>query len=512
MNTVRLNHYSGKYDYARQFFDRTSEKVSQRFTHLEKIQSDPNILAIRKSLSKKGSSLPTLSKEVGILARVNDARMSKFVRSVDRPSKADFLDSLSNVKKETTKRVTFKGDIKRLLHSADHVRRKCKFSGTKFKRVSLEISKDYLNASSNSGYPYMTKQSAVVNEILNDATVAFNDSTSNLWYDPTICGFRVQLRRKKKSVVVKTRTIFMIPSAVKLNELTFFLPFIEHFKSADTFYVTAKTGKQISGMLKKHFQNTGPNYRLTSTDFSKYDIHIIPEVIIAAFWILRSQLHLTKQEAICFENIVTYFITSFVSSNVKGQSFDFYLKQHGLPSGSVFTNMIGTLCHAIMLEYIDSRILETSYLCSDDNIFLSSKIDLIRYQNILKELFNMTLTIQNYTHNKNFFFLGFNWLNFIRKCDPILSINQCIYHSTYLRHLSAFDREVSRCASILTNSEDGPLYFAKLFPDIMSLLRLDINIRYFQVGAPLITSPQGLRIPKINHSLNQHLLHGWELK
>jgi hypothetical protein len=167
-----------------------------------------------------------------------------------------------------------------------------------------------------------------------------------------------------------------------------------------------------------------------------------------------------------------------------------------------------------MLEYIDSKILDTALLCSDDNIFLSTIIDFKKYNESMRQ-FNMIAKLEHYSTDTNFFFLGFNWHNFIRKADPILQINQCLYHSTFIKDLSVYEREFSRCASILTNTQDGPLIFEKIFPEIKIYLKsTNRDIGFVPIGRPInnMISEALQRSPKTLLSLRVHLSYGWELK
>jgi hypothetical protein len=280
--------------------------------------------------------------------------------------------------------------------------------------------------------------------------------------------------------------MYPITGVITLMESTFVYPFVRHFSTVDTFYSIGRTGGQIGQILKNNFHYKN---KIISLDVESFDQHMLNEVIICAFYVLRQQLTLNLIQERIFKAVMHYFMQSIVGYKLGKQSPQFYVKHHGIPSGSGFTNLIGTLCHAIIIEYLEPGLLNrNAQICSDDNIFSYSKNEKDLFEQY-KSVFALTIsknkTFITYKSNE-LSYLGFKWINFERHIDVKLTINQCIWHTEYRSDLDLFDREVARCASTLLNGKNGASIFSRLFPDVTHMLRkrYDIKFIYLRSGRP----------------------------
>lgn len=474
---------SNKYALIKSFYKYNCKSLESRVSRLSSKVDDYNAL---NRIVRQRTIIPRLNRETILFEMAKKTKYRKHIRNIESPGSDMYLQSLAKARNNFTdsKDIT---DINEpaLIQAATRVLSKINPSNIRLQPKTLDQGAELLQMSSSSGFPNFKKQSLVFKDELLTLKLNLASLNFNFFDFPTTVGFRLQLRESDNQIATKARVIYMFPCIIKICEAIFFYPMYDFMRTAAPFYASGYTGAQLKKKFKATFsgQSKKKNFRLTSTDFSSYDLTISPKLIILAFAIIRQCFKLSRLEIILFEFIVRYFCSSIIMSNVKGFKPDTYLKVRGIPSGSTFTNLIGTIVHAIMYEYINPNKLDTCFICSDDNIFLSTDLDLDRYSKIMTS-FGMTLKIDNFYTDKEFYFLGFNWLNYDRHVSEFLVINQCIYHTEFRTDLSDFDRIIGRCASIFLNGKNGIDLFSRFFPVETKLAqaRVPIKVFYLQSG------------------------------
>lgn len=87
---------------------------------------------------------------------------------------------------------------------------------------------------------------------------------------------------------------------------------------------------------------------IASIDISSFDANVLRQLIIKAFSIIRSLFTLTSAEHRAFDLIVDYFI------HTPMLFFDGIVQKHrGIPSGSYFTQTVGTIVNMFYSYYVD---------------------------------------------------------------------------------------------------------------------------------------------------------------
>lgn len=485
--------------------------IEQRFFNLRSMFTA--FSDTHRKLLRRRTILRNLSIETDLRNHVSSKpQLRGFIRNIAKPENSVFEQSLLSAKTRysTKSPLNFRHiNLDALVRSSQRVEKYIR-TINKLKTVSTDTAVDSLIMSSSSGFPYFERQSNIIDRIRNDSKRSWKYKLTTHFNYPLTLAFRLQLREKDNDIVCKTRSIFMNPSSIKVDENRFFIPFYNHIRNNCKFYTTGKTGGELSATLKSTFYKfrNQSNFRLTSTDFSSYDQTVKNELICLAFALIRKQFMLTKRENDLFERIVTYFCTSYVATNVGIIGPDLFIKTHGIPSGSTFTNLIGTLVHAIMLEHIYPGILDKSLICSDDNVFISTNKSIDHYNKTMN-IFGMLPKVEHYTSLRKFYYLGFNWIDFKRHISYLLTINQLIYHSEFRTDLGDFDRFISRTASVLLNGINGPPLFKILFKKTYNHIMegYDIKFLYFNNARPRF-----VELPVSRQSLRQHLIEGWSLR
>lgn len=155
----------------------------------------------------------------------------------------------------------------------------------------------------------------------------------------------------------KYRLIWVYPCHMTMAEGVFAMPLIQAYKSQRKSYAIwlqySKGGmKYLCSLRKKHAKWLG-------LDWSAYDSTIPPWLIRDAFGILREQFDFSQYNdwgkptdphtlPRLWDRIVEYFI----NTPVKFPDGHIEVKHMGIPSGSWFTNILGSTTNSIMKHYL----------------------------------------------------------------------------------------------------------------------------------------------------------------
>lgn len=505
---------------ATSFYKRLNSHVEERRNILSSLLQAGLFDDMIQHAGRFAGRRPALHIETGLLNRVLKANLGHFVQQFGLFKSEQFEEQLDKAEKLMSGDPKFKGDPRKLIEASWRVFQACRFPESKFTPVTIEqAAEEQINKSSSSGFPLFQKKGKILDILIKDCKLLFTHP--EMWFWPITRGFRIQLRDDNGTIVPKIRVMYPFPGNIILLEDTFIMPFVQHFINTDTFYVIGRNGKQVSDLLRTKLSAAS---NILSSDVSAFDQNMLNETIIAAFGILRAQLRLTKDQALIFEQMVAYFCTSLaVSKAGKAKAYGF-IKTHGVPSGSGFTNMIDTLAHAIVLEYLEPGILERCLICGDDNIVSLKQEDTSKLFNGYEEIFNLPISREKteiVSSSNKFNFLGFTWNNFVRYVNPRLVINQMLWHTDFIVDLDLYERELARGASVLLNGYNGKSLFTRIFPDVMKSLSTGVDVRFIYLfgyqpasGLPSLSSfmKTKAQAPSINESLKLHIDHGYLIR
>lgn len=194
--------------------------------------------------------------------------------------------------------------------------------------------------------------------------------------------------RVPENMVMKCRLVLGEGTYATLNEAQFSRP-IQDLMSRVAFYAGGKndrhTEELLFGMKSKH------SY-WTSIDFSHYDQSVQAWLISDAFDILRE---LFSEDENFDEQLWKVAVHDFIHKTIYGPGGVLFTSRNGVPSGSMFTQIIDSLCNYIMLEsYFQSRGISGQHMMimGDDNIsFTDVPIDLEDMQGYMRAVYGMTM-------------------------------------------------------------------------------------------------------------------------
>lgn len=156
----------------------------------------------------------------------------------------------------------------------------------------------------------------------------------------------------------------MFPFEWHIVEAAFYFPLYDIIKRSQTIYPVGAISERRYTM-RKYSDDDKFNTKF-SIDYSGYDASLGTQMIGIAFQILSSMLRLSDKEQRVWERVQTFFATSpFLAPDGK-----VYKGRRGsVPSGSMFTQLVDTLCNAVAIEYamICEKVRKYRYLVYGDD-------------------------------------------------------------------------------------------------------------------------------------------------
>lgn len=168
--------------------------------------------------------------------------------------------------------------------------------------------------------------------------------------------------RGKNTEVV--RAVWMFPFEWHIVEGVFYFAVFDAIKNNQSIYPVGVISERRY-LMRKFVNETGFTTKF-SIDYSGFDASLGTQMIGIAFNILSQILILDEQQQKVWERVQTYFTTCpFLAPDglvYKG-------RRGGVPSGSMFTQMIDSICNAVAIEYamICEGVSDYRYLVYGDD-------------------------------------------------------------------------------------------------------------------------------------------------
>lgn len=219
--------------------------------------------------------------------------------------------------------------------------------------ISINDAIGKLPTDTSAGLPFSpgTKKGQVQRELRQLATFSWKRLSTHRYLPVVPCkaGARKQLRPVGTN---KPRLVFAYPGYLNVLETQFSAPFLD---APPPFIAWSLNwldyGLSVDRVKSRFVQSNG----WANLDFSSFDSTVSAKLIKAAFDILHELLELNSLEREMLYELEFYFIhTPLVMYNIVRY------KHRGIPSGSGFTQLIGSIVNAIACQYASLRSREFS--------------------------------------------------------------------------------------------------------------------------------------------------------
>lgn len=218
-------------------------------------------------------------------------------------------------------------------------------------------------------------------------------------------------------------------------------------------YTQLEIQKLVTSTNKKH---------TLCIDYKSFDQKVPSFVLINCALITSNVLNLHGFEKTLFFNVIDYFIRLPVFH----PEVPFVPKVRGIPSGSGFTSIFGSIANSYMLHCairrycLDHRITQFElqykvFVSSDDTIISSDfYIDFAKLRIILDNMFGVAIELESYSKpdETEVFFLGSRWIDNKPTRNVSRMIARIIFGSGNYPKMTDLELFQSRCFEILGNT------------------------------------------------------------
>lgn len=195
----------------------------------------------------------------------------------------------------------------------------------------------YVKGEKSSGLPELSKKSRVFEADLWRATRIAGGHRAP---DPCVAYHRVQ----HGEAGPKTRLVWGYPQSMFLLEARFAPLLIQRFLERKTPMAFGLLKSQVSARMQQ-IRNSGLRYSL---DFSGFDSSIAARFIDFAFSVLKTHFHFSDHEE---ERVWMKIVNYFIHTPIMLPNSEVWVKHHGVPSGSYFTQMIDSVVNFMAVTY-----------------------------------------------------------------------------------------------------------------------------------------------------------------
>ena len=198
---------------------------------------------------------------------------------------------------------------------------------------------------------------------------------------PTAIAFRSHLARGENH---KSRVVFVYPYSVCALEGKYAIPLLDMLKNSAYSCPYGTQHRWLQGGFR-HLKSFLRNGIPMSLDFSGFDLSVKEYLIRIAFGVLRECFHLSTTDEAEWDLFVEYFINTIVRNG--GEDL---VLHGGVPSGSVWTHLIGTTISLILAHYCVPDLLAVKAFGDDLIIMANREMDMLE---IIKHARNLGLDI-----------------------------------------------------------------------------------------------------------------------
>lgn len=260
----------------------------------------------------------------------------------------------------------------------------------------------------------------------------------------------------------KTRLVWGYPLEMTIMESRYARPLIEQFLTARTPMAFGMTKAELGAKLHRYVvEDRGTTVCL---DYSKFDSTISKTLIKEAFRILSTWFARTDVEAFGWDTVVTYFITTPI---VMPDGHLYTGKDHGVPSGSYFTQMIDSVVNVTIMYALRHKFgfdfrPESLYVLGDDVIVsVRGKVDVKEWARYVAK-FGLIIHDDEKTEVGPPHFLGAYW----DKGKPDVPLEDIISKSVFPERYRNYEGQPDRGAEdVLRSYACSYLSAIKMVPD-----------------------------------------------
>nr|APG78253.1 RdRp [Hubei partiti-like virus 20] len=313
----------------------------------------------------------------------------------------------------------------------------------KIKPITFEEATEKLPRNTSPGLPYIQTHPGLKK---GDILQLYHNSLSYYWHRvgsgdkvvplPDCAAFaRSHITASTEN---KVRPVWAYPLYAISQEARFASPLIDSIRNQECLEHSAYGMEMLKGgmtwlnnQLHRARKRGATGY--LCLDFSAFDASIPAWLIRDVFSIIKKKFIMTDSDDRIFRVLINYFINTPIR-NLDGRRFQ---KDHGIPSGSMFTNIIGTCINFVMMHTILDSKFQLMFLnvFGDDSVAaVKGIININDLQDDFLRIFGVKINVKkSYSTSRieNVHYLGYYNFN----GDPIKPTTELLASMLYPQYL-----------------------------------------------------------------------------
>jgi len=259
--------------------------------------------------------------------------------------------------------------------------------------VPLGIAAESFEGRTSYGWPFVTSNPRYHEQAKDLSGDLLRGTPSEFEAYPAILGTRGQSAGLAKPP--KSRVVWQCSRVVANLEKMVFIPLfkaLQHQPGFAAWTSAMEVDRAITGMFDgdRHYRRPSAWSPVMSVDFSKFDVTLPHSVINRVYSIIRSWFRV--EDHVLLSNLSHYVTTVSLATPVGMRTG----KLRGIPSGSVMTNMLDSLCNLWVIAYGAARLgssVAAAEVQGDDGVYVfAEQIDPDELQAVLAEDLGMVIS------------------------------------------------------------------------------------------------------------------------
>lgn len=222
--------------------------------------------------------------------------------------------------------------------------------------ASIYSASKVLKPDTSAGLPFMQKKKFVLQKVAETLQYYLDRE------DPALLGTRTQEQGK-------TRNVWMFPIATTLQEMRYFLPLLA-FQRERAWRSALRGPEAVDAHIDKIIRvSTAAKRPLVSVDFSSYDASVKPRHQEMAFYYFRRLFQPSSYDML---EDIRVRISSIPIVTPDGVRYG----QHGVPSGTTFTNELDSVVQWLIA--LSSEVVDMFDIQGDDGLYATKHPDVLK--------------------------------------------------------------------------------------------------------------------------------------
>lgn len=236
----------------------------------------------------------------------------------------------------------------------------------------------------------------------------------------------------------KVRAVWGYPMALTLAEAIFAIPLTDAYRTSNR--PIAYGYETAMGGTRRVLRKFARCKNICALDFKSFDKTVPSWLVDAAFYVLEQNLDFTKYQDYGAPNVTgtlrlwNALKTYFVKTPIRMANGERYKKLNGIASGSYFTQLVGSICNAILLNYVSLKLCNAwpvDYIVFGDNLLVSfpTYLPIEQIDDVLSQ-FGLMLNLPKSSQSDNIAdldFLGYGLAGSLPRKEPSAWIYALLY-------------------------------------------------------------------------------------